>query len=339
MNKSNAEIYFYAGKLRMMQRKNSLSESMRFFYEAYTLDSKQYDALVEWLKLKVENHEKTFAVKFLKNLILSDSGNANLYWAMGEVYAVNKEYRKAIENYHKSLDIDSRISKVRMSLGAALEAVGEFEKAVAEYRLAALLDKRNTEGFYKAADILYQMKSYAQAEEVLRYLIGVTPTYPGAHRYLSKISQIKNQKDAALESMKREVTNNPENYKYVLELAELYIEYDKFDQAIQELTKVSSLPSLKTHPEYRNEKIRAYLLLSRCFRTQNKLESAEGAIKLALEIDPSDPELHRELGFVYYSEQRDKEGAKAFEFYLERNPAARDAATIKGLIQRMMIEE
>jgi hypothetical protein len=42
---------------------------------------------------------------------------------------------------------------------------------------------------------------------------------------------------------------------------------------------------------------------------------------------------------VYYSLQRDKEGVRAFETYIQRNPAAPDAPAIKGLIQQMMIEE
>ena len=58
-----------------------------------------------------------------------------------------------------------------------------------------------------------------------------------------------------------------------------------------------------------------------------------------MDLDANDPELHRELGYVYYALQRDKEGVKAFNFYLSRNPAATDAETIRGLIQKMMIEE
>ncbi len=96
-------------------------------------------------------------------------------------------------------------------------------------------------------------------------------------------------------------------------------------------------PPVSKAPEFYHDKIRSFLLLSRCFRAQNKADSAESAIRLAMDLDPNDPELHRELGYVYYALQRDKEGVKAFEFYLSRNPAARDADVIKGLIQKIMI--
>ena len=70
-----------------------------------------------------------------------------------------------------------------------------------------------------------------------------------------------------------------------------------------------------------------------------KAESAEGAIQLALDTDPQDPELHRELGYVYHAMQRDKEAVRAFRFYLDRNPAATDGETIKTMIKNLEIEE
>jgi len=339
LNPSDSEISYYAGLLRLLFKKEGVKDALRFFYQAYSLDPQNYDALAEWLKLKVTNYEKNFAIKFSRNLLEAEPRNASLYWVLGEVYSANKESRRAISYYHQSLDIDNRSSKVRMSLARALESIGELDKAVAEFRLASLLDRRNSEGFFRAAELLYQMKRYAEAEEVLKFLAGVTPNYPGTQRNLARIYQVRGLKDQAMAAMKKEVTSNPQNVKYRIELAEMYMEYEKFDLAVLELTEVTNLPSLAKAPEYLYDKIRGYLLLSRCYRAQNKPESAEGTIKLALEIDATDPELHRELGYVYYALQRDKEGVRAFESYLTRNPAARDAATIKGLIQQMMIEE
>ena len=339
INPSDSEILYYAGKLRLVYKKDGAREAQRFFNQAYTVDPRNYDALAEWLKLKVTGYDKNFAVKFVNNLIAAEPSNGMNYWVLGEVYAEAKEYRRAIGFYHKSLDIDNRQSKVRMSLAKALEAVGELDKAVAEFRLSSLLDRRNSEGFYRAADLLFQMKSYAQAEEVLKYLMNVTPNYPGVHRYLAKIHQLREQKDQAIENMLQEVANNPANYKFVLELAEMYIEYEKYDDAISQLKKITNLPPAGQAPEFKAEKIRAYLLLSRCYRAKSQPDSGEASIRLALALDPHDPELHRELGYVYYAMQRDKEGVREFEMYLERSPAARDAAVIKGLIKKMVIEE
>lgn len=339
LDPTNSEVLYYAGLLRLKFRKGGEKEAEGFFYKAYIADPKNTEALAAWLRLKASQHDRTFAIKFMNSLLEKDPESPDLHWVMGEIFTASSEYRKAVSHYHRALDLDNRSSRVRMSLAQALEAVGQLDRAVAEYRLAALLDRRNAEGFYRAADLLFKMRKYNQAEEVLNFLIGLAPTYPGAHEYLSRIHLVKKQDALAITAMEKEVANNPQNYKYILELAELYMQFQKFDNAIRELSKVTNLPSLKKAPEYRFEKVRAYLLLARCYRAQMKVDGAEGAIKLALELDPADPELQRELGYVYYAQQRDKEGAEVFEKYLKQNPNARDTATIKGMLQKMRIEQ
>ncbi len=339
LSPDDSEVQYYAGLIRLVVKKDAVKDAMPFFYQSYTSNPQNYPALVEWLKLKVLNYEKNFAVKFVRASLEKEPNNSKLYWALGEVYAANNEHHRAIEAYHKALDFDNRDSRVRMSLGVSLQAVGDLKNAIEEYRLASVLDRKNSEGLYKAADLLFQARSYNQSEELLRHLVSLTPNYPGAHRYLAKVHAVKRQKELAIEEMQKEVANNPENYRFVIELAELFMEYEMFDKAITELSRVSNLPSLTKSPQYFQDKVRAFLLLSRCFRAQSRNESAESSIKLALDLDANDPELHRELGYVYYALQRDKEGVKAFNFYLSRNPAATDGEVIRGLIQKMMIEE
>lgn len=58
-----------------------------------------------------------------------------------------------------------------------------------------------------------------------------------------------------------------------------------------------------------------------------------------MDVDPNDPELHRELGYVYLALQRNREGVKEFEIYIQRNPAGADVENIKRLIKTMAIEE
>jgi len=339
IDSTNSEIFYYAGLLRLLGKKDGVRTAMASFQKAYVLDAQNYDALMQWLKLKTLNYEKNFAIKLVRNLIESDPRNPKLYWVLGEVYATDKEYRRAISYYHASLDLDNKSSKVRMSLGEALQAIGALDNAVEEYRLAAQLDRRNSEGLYKAADLLFQMKKFKEAENVLNDLIQLTPNYPGAHRYLSKVYQINRQRDQAIEAMKKEVANNPQNAKFKLELAELLMFYEKWEDAVTTITDVTNLPSLKNAPEYLYDKIRGYLLLSRCYRMLTRPESALAAVSLALDLDPEDPELHRERGYDYYALQRDQEGVKDFQYYLSRTPAAQDAETVRGLIQQMQIND
>ncbi len=339
LDPSHPEINFYAGALRLRYKQDSAAEASKFFYQAYALDPNYYEALVEWLKLKVDLRERSFAIRYAKNLVESNPRNANGFWALGEIYQHAKEFRRAISYYQKGLEFDPKHSKMRLSMGKCYESVGELNLAVAAYQTAGVLNPKTPEGFFLGGALLIQMRKLDEAQKAVTQLINIYPNYPGAHQLLSKVAQARDQKQPAVDYLKTEVNNNPENVKYRIELAMLLMEYQRNTEAIKELTVIANLPPPSKAVEFVYDKIRAYLLLSRAYRAVNNLESAESSIKLALDLDGKDPELHKELGYVYYAQHRDKEGAKEFEYYLQENPNGRDIAEIKAKIRQMVIED
>lgn len=335
----NSEIFYYFGKLSEIYNGDNLSEAERYYNQAMLTDGTNYEGLAGWARVKTKRNEKTYVIKYLRALLENDPNNANLFWVLGEVYRENQEYQRAITFYKKALDYDPRFSKARISLARALSAVGQTYQAIKEFAFAASSDRRNGIGFFEAAQLQTMNKNYQDAELLVRALIESTPNYPGSHRLLSQIYQFQGRQEPAIEEMAKEVENNPQNTKFLIELAEVYMKYQKFAQAVTVLSKLTNLPSELKAPEFRTERTQAFLLISRCYRELGRPENAEGLIKLALNIDSNDPELHRELGYVYRALQRNVEGVKEFEFYLQRNPAGSDADNLKRLIKKMEIEE
>lgn len=338
IKQQDSEILYYAAKMKLLFTRDP-AEAMGLLEKSYKADPFNYDALIEWLRLKVINFDKNFAIKFVNNLIAAEPLNAKYQWALGEVYAANKDYKKAIALFHKALDLDNQDSRVRMSLARALEATGDIDKAIAEFKLGSRLDRRNLEGYYRAAELLVQARRFDEAEEVVKTLLDSSPRYPGAHRYLAQVYRAQGKEKESIEAMRKEVAQNPMNAKFRIELSELLMDYKKYEDAVTELTEITNLPSLSKAPEYVYDKIKAFVLLARCYRLLGRYESAEASILLALDIDPEDPVLHRELGYVYVAMQRNIEAVAEFRNYLSRSPAADDAEGIKRLMDKLVIPE
>lgn len=339
MKPADSQIYYYGGLIRLCYKLEATREALDLFSKAYRLDPFHYEALVHWVRLLVIDGQRNFALKFIRNLQVKDQSNAHLLWALGEVFAANQEHRRAIDYFHRALDANNRAGGIRMALARSLTTIGDLENAADEFRMSSLLDSRNGDGFYNAFQLWLRLKKYNEAEEVIKLLIDVSPNYPGAHSGLASVYQGRGQKDLAIASMQHEVSNHPIHAKFRIQFAEMLLGFDKPDRAIEELTHITRLPSPKENVEYTYDKIRAYLLLSRCYRKLEKFSSAEGAIRVALEMDNKAPELNKELGYVLLGLQRDKEAAAQFQIYLERNPAAEDISTIKMILQQIAIEE
>jgi tetratricopeptide (TPR) repeat protein len=352
MNPGNGEVSYYQGLLYKMFDPANPQAAMRHFEEAYSKDPNNYDALSEWLKLKVVTFEKMFAVKFLRNMLASDPKNPQLLWASGEVFAANQEFNRAVQYYHKALDVDKYASKVRLSLARSLKSLGRLDEAVAEYKLAADLDAKNGEGYFYAAELLYQMKNHEGCRDLVLGLIQLIPSYPGARRLLAMSYQANGKKELAIEEMVKEVQANPMNYQFRIEYAELLMINEKFTDAINQLGKVAQLPleqnvkdkraptGLRKEPTgYKNYRLKALLLLSRCYRKLNRMEQAEGFVNSGLAIEPENLDLRLERGYVLHALGRFRDASEDFNFFLAKNPNASEATEVKQLLKDTLIEE
>lgn len=352
INPTIAEVSYYQGMLHKLFDPENPKAAIRNFEEAYSKDPGNYDALAEWLKLKVVTFEKMFAVKFLRNMLATDPHNPQLLWAFGEVYSANKEFNRAIQYYQKALDIDKNAPKVRLSMARALASLGRTDEAISEYKLASDLDAKNGEGYFYAAELLHQIKNYAMAKDLLQGLLKVVPNYPGARRLLAMSYQAMNQADLAIREMTLEARANPMNYQFTIELAELYMANKKFVEATNELSAITNLPVEKTVADQRSPtgfkkeptglkgyRVKGLLLLSRSYRQLKRFEAADGAVQSALVLDPENLDLKLERGFVFHSLGRYTEAAKDFNEFLNKDPNSPEAPAVREILRTTVIEE
>lgn len=352
LNPNDSETSYYQGLIYKLYNMENPRAAIRPFEEAYSKNPQNYDALAEWLKLKVITFDKMFAVKFLRNLMSYDPKNPNLFWVFGEVYSANQEYFRAVNYYHRALDLQSTSSKVRMSLARALASLGKLDEAIAEYKYAADLDAKYAEGYFSAGEILYQTKNFIAARDMIQGLLKIVPGYPGARRLLALCFQASGDKTQSEVEMTKEVRANPKNYQFAIELVELLLSHENYNDAIKELGRITNLPIEKTIADpkmptgFRKEatglkgyRIKGLQLLSQCYRKMNKADVADGAIQSALALEPDNADLRLERGFVYHAQGRFNEAAEDFKYFLNKNGSAPEAPLVKQLLQKSIIEE
>ncbi|NBX92646.1 MAG: hypothetical protein EBQ85_05365 [Proteobacteria bacterium] len=152
--------------------------------------------------------------------------------------------------------------------------------------------------------------------------------------------------------MTKEVRANPKNYQFAIELVELLLSHENYNDAIKELGRITNLPIEKTIADpkmptgFRKEatglkgyRIKGLQLLSQCYRKMNKADVADGAIQSALALEPDNADLRLERGFVYHAQGRFNEAAEDFKYFLNKNGSAPEAPLVKQLLQKSIIEE
>src|SRR4030042_6083504 len=81
-------------------------------------------------------------IQALKDIVKKDPKNLSAWEQLGNLYFDNNQPHEAIEAYSKYLSIKTDNADVRTDMGIMYRKVGEFDRAIDEFRKAAQIDPK-----------------------------------------------------------------------------------------------------------------------------------------------------------------------------------------------------
>jgi len=117
----------------------------------------------------------------------------------------------AIEHFARAVEIDPEYAEGFLNLGIALAEIGQWEAAVAAYRQALTKPTlAHPETAHHSLGVaLYNLKRYREAEESLRFAIGLEPATPLPYYNLGLVFMAESRKDDAKGAFRRAVELAP----------------------------------------------------------------------------------------------------------------------------------
>lgn len=146
-----------------------------------------------------------------------DSGMANT--ALGMVKLRQEKYDESAKYLEKAISLNSR-------------------NHVAYYQLALLLSRKGTgETGYAAG---FRPETSARIRELTQKAIEIEPGFAESYELLAFISLVSNEGlDEAATAMRKALTYQPGNQRYLVRIAEIYLRQQKFDDALALATKLA----------------------------------------------------------------------------------------------------
>lgn len=243
------------------------------------------------------------AIELFEDAVQKYPENHTAWFSMGEAYAKQTEWDEAAKAYAEAVKHQSDDAMYHMRLGQS-----RYEAA----KLKATDEETGHVG---------KLENLSQAEGPLQKAVELNPDLFRAHYYLGLIYRETDRPKKAAESFTRAATLNPSFGPPFVELGEIYIAWDKWDEAIRVLSQgVQHV----LDPEYRTNVYYnlgfAYDMKSRMNETDEKafLDKAIEAYSNALDerADNAEAKLMRGLA---YARKGDKSKAEAdLDAYIKR---------------------
>nr|WP_319392496.1 tetratricopeptide repeat protein [uncultured Desulfobacter sp.] len=186
------------------------------------------------IKLKAALDEYRNAMEYSADF---PAGRYNL----GNLYDALRNTGQAIKNYKEAIRIDRQFIPALNNLAMLYNRTGNNDEALKLFQEIIEIRPDLFDAAYSLGLLLAEEKRYTEAVIYLKKAAGGMPGRPRVYYNLGLLQQMLKQHSEAEASLFRALELDPENYDYLLSVADFLIRRKRYDEAIEVARKMSEL--------------------------------------------------------------------------------------------------
>ncbi|MFI5173365.1 MAG: tetratricopeptide repeat protein [Terriglobia bacterium] len=241
---------------QLYRRAGKTEQAMGIFKRCLEIEPDSESCLTNLAFLYTDLSESEQAIALLEKNLPKKVDSAQLYVAMGYAYERSKSFKKAIEFYRKAIVLDHSNLNVNRSLAECLLQDGQLKASLDEFKAIVETDKSDADSYLRIGQIYRRLNNY----------------------------------DAALQNLLSAQLLRPDSMDVTYNLAILYEEQDKFDEAIAKLSDLVKTTEKKTGTYSAAELNNRGIFLERLGMVYRKMEKYSEAIKTFEQLKSLDKE-------------------------------------------------
>jgi len=252
-----------------------------------------------------------------------DSDLAAGHVCLGFVYNGTGQYEQAVQEYQRALELEPTSDAAYRRLGSAYMNLGWFEEAEDTYRRAIELDPEYWDGYNRLGGFYARQGRYSEAEDQFSKVIALVPDHHFGYSNLGGMYVYEGRYPEAMKMLQHSVELRPTSeaysnlgtacfmgrrfgeatgaYKEAIKLKEqdwmlwgnlgdaYYCDQDSRTLADEAYRTALSLGKQEFQVNARNARLLGYMAYYHAMLSEK--ERAQTYAKLALDIDPQNPEL------------------------------------------------
>lgn len=236
------------------------------------------------------------SIELFNQAVAKDPRYALAYAGLGSAYAAKygetqdpQWIKEATRNAAKAVELNDRLTPVRVSLGRVYQQTGQLDKAAAEFQQVLQQDPTIIEAQLSLAAVYMSQGKYAQAERLYKDVIARRPSYRQGYSGLGALYYYQGQFAKAAQQFQSAIDLGPDIVDGYYNLGGAYIAEGKYDDAIAMLRKGLAI---KPNAD-------AWTNLGAAYMYIGKNEEAADAMKRAADLMPHSHVMWRNLADAY----------------------------------------
>jgi tetratricopeptide (TPR) repeat protein len=262
------------------------------------------------------------AVSEMKEALAQDSRNAELHDELGSLYAMQKDWAPAEQEFSEAVRLKDDLASAHLHLGLVLQAEqkpGAIEECAKAYALAP----GDPAVALTAGKALADAGRDSEAVPILEHAVELQPKSADAAYQLAIVLQRVDRVPEAIDLLKRVVHSEPANAAALTNLGMALAQMHKATEGIPFLKKAVTIDP--SDPTAHQDLAAAYIQI-------NQIEDAVAELKVAIRLSPDSPQLHYDLGTAYKLQDDATDAIPELETAAKLNPAGYEPPYVLGLL-------
>ena len=239
------------------------------------------------------------SLECLEKILTIDPTQHRVYFRTGSINLHMGNYEKAVENFKKYIELDPNNPDAYASMSLGLQRMGRSHDAVKAINTAIEI-KSHSSYFYIRGMFKDEHGDFVDAERSIRSALEYEPDNSdylvGYVRILIKTDKI----DQALSACQRTVNLNPDSLECISLLASVYVVKKEYDVAIRHYTRILTEDS---------DNLSALMDIGGLYSNMGKYEKALPYLKRAISQDPDNAVGLHSIGITLQKAGRYEESA------------------------------
>ncbi len=311
----------YIAYAKSLMTSKNYTDAPFFFALALRFDPLNTDALVGSAKCVAATDSIDRAINMLQDEMTKGSGSrAELLSAIAE-FQIQKGNWDLAQGTIEQAKLASPEYATPWKLQAQIYLNNEstdkkaLDKALFAYQSYSDRNPSDPSGYVERYRLYMRKAQFEKAAEELNKVYGIYPKYPNLHFYKGLMYSAQGNHKLAIEEMRGELQNNPDNPLALIQTGREYIEMGAPTEALEALNR-----AMKMSPQSADARHWAgyanYLL--------KNYEGAAALYSTAIQLDPANPMLYKRLAAAYKATGNAPGARAAARKYLEMEPDAVD---------------
>lgn len=236
------------------------------------------------------------------------------------------KYKETIDAFHAVLETEPDNADVYNNLGVAYSCIGDYEHSQLYLTKAIELDSQLAQAYINLSDSYYKSGDLASAIGTLQRGTYELPDNLALAHLLARVYIDDQRWEDAIVELERVLDGEPENYDAYYDLGHVYFELGDYEGAISHFESVL---------EYRQDSELLYYSLAQAYEANNEIDKAISNYLKSIAVNDKFILAYKKVAILFMARNDYEDAKEYFEEYINFDIPQEEKDSVNKLIERI----